>query len=203
MARVMDRANLQRAWRRVKANGGAPGVDGMTVDQFPAFMRAHWPAIRTAVLEGSYQPSPVRRVSIPKPAGRGERLLGIPTVTDRLICHEQKSRVARTDECVFLGFTFRGSKLRWSDRAFADFKHRVRRLTGRSRGVSMGYRLYRLAQYLRGWMAYFGISDYFRPVPEIDHWIRRRIRMCYWKQWRRARTKVRNLLWKRASARRS
>ena len=112
----------------------------------------------------------------------------------KLVVNEQKSRVARTDECTFLGFTFRGSKLRWSDRAFADFKHRVRRLTGRSWGVSMGYRLYKLAQYLRGWMNYFGISEYYRPVPEIDHWIRRRIRMCYWKQWRWARTKVRNLL---------
>lgn len=164
MARVMDRANLQRAWRRVKANGGAPGVDGMTVEEFPAYMRTHWPVIRTAVLEGSYQPSPVRRKSIPKPGGR------------------------------FLGFTFRGSKLCWSDRSFADFKHRLRRLTGRSWGVSMEYRFYKLAQYLRGWMAYFGISDHYRPVPELDHWIRRRIRMCYWKQWRRVRTKVRNLL---------
>lgn len=371
MGRVMDRANLQRAWRRVKAHGGAPGVDGMTIDEFPAFMRTHWPAIRTAVLEGSYQPSPVRRKSIPKPGGRGERLLGIPTVTDRVICqaiqqvltpifdpgfsessfgfrsgrsahealrqlqahlrdgdriavdldlekffdrlvpdvlmvrvarkgrdrrllaligrylragvlvedilqptemgtlqgsplsplranillddldrklerrghrfvryaddlrilvrspragervkasatrylttklrlvvNEQKSRVVRTDACVFLGFTFRGAKLRWSDQAFADFKHRVRRLTGRSWGVSMGYRLHKLAQYLRGWMAYFGISDYYRPVPGIDHGNRRRIRMCYWKQWRRARTKVRHLLapgtWKREALR--
>jgi RNA-directed DNA polymerase len=119
----------------------------------------------------------------------------------KLVVNEPKSRVARTDECVFLGFTFRGVKLRWSDRAFADFKHRVRRLTGRSWGVSMAYRLDQLAKYLRGWMNYFGISDYYRPVPEIDSWIRRRLRMCYWKQWRRARTKVRNLLalgtWKR------
>ncbi len=112
----------------------------------------------------------------------------------KLVVNEQKSRVARTDECVFLGFTFRGAKLRWSDRAFADFKHRVRRLTGRSWGVSMAYRLKQLVKYLRGWMNYFGISDYYRPVPEIDSWIRRRIRMCYWKQWRRARTKVRHLL---------
>ena len=67
--------------------------------------------------------------------------------------------------------------------------------------MSMSYRLYKLAQYLRGWMNYFGISDYYRPIPEIDSWIRRRIRMCHWKQWRRARTKVRHLLalgtWKR------
>jgi RNA-directed DNA polymerase len=58
----------------------------------------------------------------------------------------------------------------------------------------MDYRLDRLTRYVRGWMNYFGISDYYRPIPEIDHWLRRRIRLCYWKQWRRVRTKVRNLL---------
>jgi RNA-directed DNA polymerase len=116
------------------------------------------------------------------------------TVRLKLPVNESKSRVGRTNECVFLGFTFRGTKLRWSDEAFADFKHRIRRLTGRSWAVSRTYRLHKLAQYLRGWMNYFGISQYYRPVPELDHWIRRRIRMCYWKQWRYARTKVRNLL---------
>jgi len=58
----------------------------------------------------------------------------------------------------------------------------------------MEYRLKRIAQYVRGWMGYFGISDYYRPIPEPDHWLRRRIRMCYWKQWRKVRTKVRHLL---------
>jgi len=86
MERALDRANLQRAWKQVKANGGAPGIDGMTVEEFPAFARAHWPTIRQALLDGSYQPSPVRRVSIPKPGGRGQRPLGIPIVLDRLIC---------------------------------------------------------------------------------------------------------------------
>ena len=60
--------------------------------------------------------------------------------------------------------------------------------------VSMDYRLHKLGQYLRGWAAYFGISQTFRPVPELDEWIRRRIRMCYWKQWRWVRTKIKNLL---------
>ena len=360
MARVMAPANLRRAWKRVKANRGAPGVDGMTVDDFPVFAREHWPDIRRALLDGSYQPSPVRRVEIPKPKGRGVRLLGIPSVTDRiiqqaiaqvltplfdcgfsessfgfrpgrcahgalrqvqrhiragyciavdldlerffdrvqhdvllervgrkvrdkrllaliarylragvlvgdiiqasemgtpqggplspllsnvilddldveleqrghrfvryaddlvifvrsaragvrvktsitrylttklkLVVNEHKSRVCCTNAVVFLGFTFRGTKLRWCDDAFDDFKHRIRQLTGRSWGVSMGYRLYKLAQYIRGWMGYFAISDYYRPVPELDGWLRRRIRMCYWKQWRRVRTKVRHLL---------
>ncbi|MCA1852325.1 MAG: group II intron reverse transcriptase/maturase, partial [Beggiatoa sp.] len=112
----------------------------------------------------------------------------------KLAVNKQKSRVVKTNDCEFLGCTFRGTKLRWSDQAFADFKHHVRKLTGRSWGVSMAYRLDRLTRYVRGWMNYFGISDYYRPIPEIDSWIRRRIRMCYWKQWRWVRTKVRNLL---------
>jgi len=112
----------------------------------------------------------------------------------RLLVNEQKSRVVRVNDAVFLGFTFRGGKLRWSESAYADVRHRVRRMTGRSWGVSMEYRLLKLAQYLRGWMGYFGLSDYYRPIPELDHWLRRRVRMCYWKQWRLPRTKVKNLL---------
>jgi len=359
MERIMDRANMRRAWKRVKANKGAPGSDGMTLEDFPTFARSHWSAVRQDLLDGTHQPQPVRRVSIPKPNG-GERWLGIPSVVDRVIqqaigqvltpifdpgfsessfgfrpgrsahgavrqvqrtigegyrfavdldlekffdrvnhdvlmarvarkvkdrcllgligrylrsgvlvgdliqatelgtpqggplspllanillddldkelerrgyrfaryaddllilvkspragervkasvtrylirelklaVNEQKSRVVKTNDCEFLGFTFRGTKLRWSDQAFADFKHNVRKLTGRSWGVSMAYRLDRLARYVRGWMNYFGISDYYRPIPEIDSRIRRRIRMCYWKQWRWVRTKVRNLL---------
>ncbi len=359
MWRVVDRFNLLRAWEQVKDNRGAPGVDGMTIDEFPSFAREHWTAIRQALLDGTYLPRPLRRVQIPKPSG-GVRLLGIPTVLDRLIAqaiqqvltpifdpgfselsfgfrpgrsahgdvrqvqrwagegyrvavdldlekcfdrishdvlmarvarkvrdrcllaligrilragvrigdhihatergasqgsplspllanillddldrelerrglrfaryaddllivvgsrragervkasvtryltsrlklkvNESKSRVCGLNEVVFLGFTFRGSKLRWSDKSFEKFKHRVRRLTGRSWGVSMDYRLRKLAEYVRGWMNYYGISEYYRPVPEIDKWIRRRVRMCYWKQWRRTRTKVRHLL---------
>ena len=105
-----------------------------------------------------------------------------------------KSRVAKIDHTNFLGFTFKAGKIRWSDAAFKEFKRRIRKLTGRSWFVSMQYRLEKLALYLRGWMNYFGISHYYRPIPEIDHWLRRRVRMCYWKLWRYARTKVRNLL---------
>ena len=58
----------------------------------------------------------------------------------------------------------------------------------------MKYRLHKLSPYLRGWMGYFGISEQYRDIPEIDGWIRRRVRMCYWKQWRRCRTKIRELI---------
>lgn len=359
MGRVLAGENMRRAWKRVKANKGAPGVDGMPIEDFTEFACSNWADIRQALLDGTYEPQPVRRVMIPKASG-GERALGIPTVTDRLIqqaiaqvmgplfdpgfsesshgfrpgrrahgalrqvqrhigegyriavdldlakffdnvqhdvlmarvarkvrdprllgligrylragvlvgehiqatelgtpqggplspllanillddldkelerrghrfvryaddlvilvkspragervmagvkrylirelkllVNEQKSQVAKIDDCTFLGFTFRGRKLRWSERAFDDFQHNLRRLTGRSWGVSMAYRFDKLAQYVRGWMGYFGISDYYRPIPKIDPWIRRRVRMCYWKQWRKVRTKVRNLL---------
>ncbi len=112
----------------------------------------------------------------------------------KLVVNAHKSRVVRTDDCEFLGFTFRGKKLRWSERAYHNFRHRLRKLTGRSWGVSMDYRLKKLAEYVRGWMGYFGISDYDRPIPELDHWLRRRVRMCYWKQWRGVHDRVRNLL---------
>lgn len=360
MEAALSPANLKQAWRRVKSNRGAPGIDGLRIEDFPAYApRERWPAIRQSLNDGCYQPSPIRRVTIPKPGG-GERALGIPTVVDRVIqqaiaqvmtpifdpefsasshgfrpkrsahgalrqvkadikagyriavdldlakffdnvdhdilmarvarrigdkrllaligrylragvlihdeiqpselgtpqggplspllanillddldrelegrghrfaryaddlmvlvkseragqrvkaslttyldrrlklpVNEQKSHVAKIDQCVFLGFSFRRGKLRWSDAAFADFKYRLRELTGRSWGVSMQYRFDKLGQYLRGWMGYFGISEYYRPIPELDEWLRRRVRMCYWKQWRLTRTKVGNLL---------
>jgi RNA-directed DNA polymerase len=359
LERILSRENMQRAWKRVRANKGAPGIDGMSIEEFPDFARLNWDSIRESLLAGTYQPSPVRRVEIPKDTG-GTRPLGIPIVLDRLIqqaiaqvlgpifdpsfsessygfrpgrsAHDavrkvreyiregyrtavdldlskffdtvnhdvlmhrvarrvrdkrvlrligkylragvvvngrlqhtpqgvpqggplspllanillddldkelegrghrfvryaddfvillksqragerirqsvqrflerklklkvnpDKSQVTRTDDTSFLGFTFRGSSIRWSEKAFQEFKRRVKLLTGRSWFVSMEYRLSKLAQYLRGWMNYFGISEYYRPIPEIDHWLRRRVRMCYWKQWRYARTKVRELL---------
>ena len=112
----------------------------------------------------------------------------------KLEINEKKSKVAPVEECSFLGFVFVRGKIRWSDTSFREFKRQIRLLTGRSWFVSMDYRYKKLAEYVRGWMNYYGISEYYRPIPEIDEWLRRRIRMCYWKQWRYTRTKVRNLL---------
>ena len=84
MTEVLHKENLKRALERVKRNKGAPGVDGMTVDELGAHLKTHWPAIRAQLEDGTYQPKPVRRVEIPKPDGR-KRLLGIPTVVDRFI----------------------------------------------------------------------------------------------------------------------
>lgn len=81
---ALTRQNLQTAWKRVKANQGAAGVDGLDIEQTAQAIRQNWPQIRQALLAGCYRPSPVRKVMIPKPDG-GQRELGIPTVTDRLI----------------------------------------------------------------------------------------------------------------------
>ena len=82
MAQVLDRQNLHKALAQVRRNKGAPGIDGMSVEQLGEHLKAHWPAIRAQLVKGSYRPQPVRRVEIPKPDGR-TRLLGIPTVLDR------------------------------------------------------------------------------------------------------------------------
>jgi RNA-directed DNA polymerase len=360
MERILERDNMKRAWQRVQSNKGAPGSDGMRLDKFPAYAREHWSEIRQSLMDGSYQPRPVRRVVIPKPRGKGERKLGVPCVVDRVIqqailqiltpifdpffsessfgcrphrsahgairqlkaivksgyriavdldlekffdsvnhdvlmariarkvtdkvllgligrylragvmvgetfeptkwgtpqgsplspllsnvllddldkelearghrftryvddlvilvksrragrrvmakishylthklklkVNRDKSRVVKIEDLNYLGFTFRGIRIFASDQAMEDFKHRLRGLTSRSWGVSMAYRLQQLNRYLRGWMNYFGISQHYSPIEELDGWLRRRIRMCYWKQWRRPRTRIANLL---------
>jgi RNA-directed DNA polymerase len=82
---VVERENMIRALAAVERNQGAPGVGGMTVEQLRPYLNGHWERIKQQLLAGEYQPQPVRKVEIPKPGGKGKRMLGIPTVVDRLI----------------------------------------------------------------------------------------------------------------------
>jgi len=84
LERMLGRENLLFAYKRVVQNGGAPGVDGVTVAELQAYLKTHWESAKVGLLAGTYRPTPVRRVEIPKPGG-GVRLLGIPTVMDRLL----------------------------------------------------------------------------------------------------------------------
>lgn len=361
MERLLAPSNLHLAWKRVRANKGAPGVDGMTVEDFPAFARKHWERIASQIREGSYRPAPVRRVFIEKPDG-SLRPLGVPTVLDRVIqqaiaqvltplyegefsdhsygfregrnahqavrhvehgwerrryhavdCdlkaffdtvdHQRllarlrqkigggkllrligrylragvvqpvgtkeatplgvpqggplspllanivldpldkeltrgghhfaryaddflilvksakaarrvmasvtqyveeklkltvnrlKSKCARLSDCAFLGFKFgyRG-KIQWTEKALKRFKERVKQITKRNRGVRVQDVIHELRLYTNGWMNYFGISHTYRVVLELDDWIRRRVRLYYWKLWKRPRTRRRNLI---------
>ena len=84
MEEVCERENCETAWKHVRKNKGGPGVDGMTIDAARDYLREHWPSIRSQLLDGTYQPQPVKRVEIPKPDG-GVRKLGVPCVVDRLV----------------------------------------------------------------------------------------------------------------------
>lgn len=356
---ILSQDNLNLAWKRVRANKGAAGIDGISIDNFVQHFKEVGDGIIESIRQGYYQPLPVRRIYIRKPDG-GQRGLGIPTVFDRVIqqaiaqvinptfdanfsefsygfrpkrsqhdavkklqsyieggkriavdvdlskffdrvnhdflmsligqkikdkrllkliasylragmvedgcwqaCDEgvpqggplspllsniildlldkelekrghqfvryaddfvivvgskragervmasvkrfierklklkvndAKSQVAPVSQCKFLGFTFRGSKLAWHEKALQQFKYRVRQITGRSRGISMENKMKELVLYLRGWINYFGIAEGYQKCIDLDCWIRRRLRMSYWKNWRRVRTKIRNLL---------
>jgi len=351
MEEVVERQNLQRALKRVCANQGSPGVDGMTVNQLKDHLRVHWPEMRPQLLDGQYTPQPVKQVLIPKPDG-GSRTLGIPTVVDRFIqqallqaltpmydpgfsdhsfgfrpgrnahqavrqakayiaqgyewvvdidlekCfdrinhdilmgrlarrisdkrilrmirrylqagvmvngvvqeryegtpqggplspllsnilldeldqelerrgHEfcryaddcniyvrseragkrvmetiegflwkrlklkvnlRKSAVARPQERQFLGFSFtsnRWLKIKLADKALKKVKHRVKKITRRSRGISLLQVVKELNTYLRGWLGYFRLIETPTIIRNLDGWIRRRLRCYMMKQW--------------------
>jgi len=108
--------------------------------------------------------------------------------------NRDKSRVVKAEESSFLGFTFTRKRLTVSEKSITRFNSQLRHLTGRSWGVSMDYRYWKIRTYTQGWMNYFGIAMKYNDAVELDHWLRRRIRMCYWKQWRRARKRISELI---------
>ena len=111
MEKVLESRNLRMAFKQVKSNKGAPGVDGMPVTELAAYLRTNWEDTKRKLLEGSYQPAPVRRVEIPKPNG-GVRQLGIPTVLDRFIQQAIQQVLTPIFEPIFSPYSygFRPSK---------------------------------------------------------------------------------------------
>jgi RNA-directed DNA polymerase len=112
----------------------------------------------------------------------------------KLVINTEKSQVVKTSESKFLGFTFKSGRIKWHPKTLQKFKQRIRELTNRNWGVSMRYQLYKTSQYIAGWINYFGIANCYQLCCDLDHWIRRRVRMAFWRQWRKPRTKVRSLL---------
>ncbi len=112
----------------------------------------------------------------------------------KLKVNTEKSQVVKVSRSKFLGFTFTRGNIQWHTKTVHKFKQKIRELTNRNWGVSMQYQLVKLKLYLRGWINYYGIANAYQKCVGLDHWIRRRVRMCYWRQWRKPRTKVNNLL---------
>ena len=112
----------------------------------------------------------------------------------KLVVNRQKSRAAALSACAFLGFQIRRGRIVWTEKARTRFKERIQAITSRSRGVSTYCMLSELRRYVVGWLNYFGISQAYREIPAMDQWLRRRVRMYYWKQWKRARGRRRNLI---------
>lgn len=181
MEAVVGRKNIWRALRRVEANKGAPGVDDMPVTELRRHLKERWPRIREDLLEGRYQPAPVRRVEIPRPGG-GIRELGIPTVLDRL----NQQAIHQVPGPIFE----------------PGFPESVRRLKGKIRllcRLGKGRNLGRfitddLMPPLRGWINYFKLAETKGMFGELDRWIRRRLRVILWRQWKRTYTRARNLM---------
>ena len=363
LEQILDRSNMNRAYKRVKANKGKHGIDGMTVDELLPFLKENADQIRKDIMEGTYRPKPVRRVEIPKLDG-GVRLLGIPTVLDRVIkqaiaqvltpifeeefsefsygfrpkrnahqaikkCKEyidaghrwavdidlakyfdtvnhdklmrllsqkikdgrvlslirkylqsgvmingvvmdtkegtpqggnlspllsnimldeldkelikrglkfcryaddcniyvksrkaairvmesitgfiegelklkvnrDKSAVDRPWKLKFLGFTFYTTKsgvgIRVHPKPVEKFKEKLKEITGRSKGYSLQELILKLKQVITGWVNYFKLADMAKLAKQLDEWLRRRIRMCFWKRWKKVKTRFKNLI---------
>src|ERR1039458_7584669 len=144
MEEVCERENLKEALRQVKANKGSAGVDGMTVVALSDYLRGHWPAIREHLLNGPYEPQPVRRVEIPKPDGGGVRKLGIPNVLDRFIQQAVMQVLQR----------------RW-DRTFSDHSYGFR--PGRSAHQAVAQAQQYIAQGY-GWCVDLDLEKFFDRV---------------------------------------
>lgn len=149
---------------------GAAGIDGMSVADFPAFSQGHIFLIVTR--------------------SKAEALGVMAEVKQyvegklKLRVNQDKSKVAPLGECDFLGFNVRGKQTRRTEKAAKRFKTRIQEITARSRGVSLGQRLLELKRYCVGWINYFKIGLPYKEVREWDGWIRRRVRLCYWKDWK-------------------
>ena len=112
----------------------------------------------------------------------------------KLLVNQNKSKVAPLGECDFLGFNVRGGRIRRTEKAAKRFKVRIQKITSRSRGISMRQRLLELKRYCVGWFHYFKIGLPYKEVREWDGWIRRRVRLCYWKDWKVPRKRRRMLI---------
>ena len=166
---ILSPANLNRAYKAVMRNKGCGGIDKMSCEQLLPWLLTNKDVLIRSLMDGSYRPNPVKRVEIPKDNGK-MRLLGIPTVVDRLVQQAINQVLTPIYETQFSKTSY-------------DFRPRRGchdALRGAQRIINEGY-IYHLA-------------NMKRLLLETDEWLRRRIRMCIWKAWKKVKTKVANLI---------
>ena len=185
---ILDRDNLNRAYKRVKSNHGAAGIDGMSVEEALPWLREHREELLQSIRDGSYEPSPVRRKEIPKPDG-GVRKLGIPTVVDRVIQQGIAQKLQNIWEPLFSDSSYGYRPKRSGQQAI----QKVKEYAERNRGHNVRRVMAEVKVFIRGWLGYFHVAEMKRMMKSWDEWLRRRFRMYIWKQWKKPRTKVANL----------
>ena len=166
---ILSPTNLNRAYKAVMRNKGCGGIDKMSCEQLLPWLLTNKDELIRSLMDGSYRPNPVKRVEIPKDNGK-MRLLGIPTVVDRLVQQAINQVLTPIYENQF-------SKTSYGFRPRRGCHDAIR---GAQRIINEGY-IYQLA-------------NMKRLLLETDEWLRRRIRMCIWKAWKKVKTKVANLI---------
>ena len=185
---ILDRDNLNRAYKRVKSNHGAAGIDGMSVEEALPWLKEHREELLQSIRDGSYEPSPVRRKEIPKPDG-GVRKLGIPTVVDRVIQQGIAQKLQNIWEPQFSDSSYGYRPKRSGQQAI----QKVKEYAERNRGRNVRRVMAEVKVFIRGWLGYFHVAEMKRMMKSWEEWLRRRFRMYIWKQWKKPRTKVANL----------
>ena len=185
---ILDRDNLNRAYKRVKSNHGAAGIDGMSVEEALPWLKEHREELLQSIRDGSYEPSPVRRKEIPKPDG-GVRKLGIPTVVERVIQQGIAQKLQNIWEPLFSDSSYGYRPKRSGQQAI----EKVKEYAERNRGRNVRRVMQEVKVFIRGWLGYFHVAEMKRMMKSWDEWLRRRFRMYIWKQWKKPRTKVANL----------
>ena len=185
---ILDRDNLNRAYKRVKSNHGAAEIDGMSVEEALPWLREHREELLQSIRDGSYEPSPVRRKEIPKPDG-GVRKLGIPTVVERVIQQGIAQKLQNIWEPLFSDSSYGYRPKRSGQQAI----EKVKEYAERNRGRNVRRVMQEVKVFIRGWLGYFHVAEMKRMMKSWDEWLRRRFRMYIWKQWKKPRTKVANL----------
>ncbi|NOT13503.1 MAG: hypothetical protein HOP23_17040 [Methylococcaceae bacterium] len=168
MESLLTGDNLRAAYKRVKANKGSPGVDGMTVDAFAGHAQKHWPTVVEKLKTGAYRPGVIRGVSIPKPQG-GERRLGIPNVQDRVIQQAVAQVLSPIFEPEF-------SRIAPAEASLDRLKDQVRSQWNAQESIALEDRIKRWQDYNLGWWNYFSICQQRRGIKMLEGWIRRHMR---------------------------